>query len=627
MKLKSLWKLLTGAMAIGFAIVLVWAPTTESKIPHAFRENPTASPPAAEAVEIAQIFGRTRYQKLAEADRFIKLGNLGEAERLQRQVKPAFAAASPPPKPVLEIEGVSPAARVYWREANAGLQQGLESKTFVPLELLTENYPDFIPGHLLLASAAQKYGQPERAIAALERATSLYPSNTELLDRKIALLAEQDQWLEAAIAARQFALIYPKNPQAAKYDRLADKHFQKYRSQTEQNLFGLGIAHVGACEVIEELRRRQELEELERQDECSGAELIMLLLEGEAATGKAFAESLKKDLTLVEDPAVVEYVNEIGQKLARFMGRDEFEYEFYVVEDSTPNAFALPGGKIFIHSGLMKLMGSEAELAGLLGHEIGHAVLSHGFLKISQKAVAGTISEVIPFGEIITQLTSLENSRNLERQADILGTRAIAAAGYAADGLHSVMQLLKKLQRNAPPEWLSTHPAPGSRVRYLEELIQRNGYNRYGYAYEGVESYQSVMGAPEPPPASTQRRNQPRSGPVALNIVQRKGDVQISINRANVNATGGFTVDLVIKNDSNDKFGFVPLFVQVLDDSGNRVSARFILTAGEDALVPPGGSLRGTLLIVGSRWQTGSQDLTVVIKESTSGGRVFRIPL
>jgi len=94
-----------------------------------------------------------------------------------------------------------------------------------------------------------------------------------------------------------------------------------------------------------------------------------------------------------------------------------------------------------------------------------------------------------------------------------------------------------------------------------------------------------------------------------------------------VNATGGFLVDPVIKNDSNDKFGFVPLFVQVLDDSGNRVSARFTLTAGGDALVPPGGTLRGTLQIVGSRWQTGSQDLTVVIEESTSGGRVFRIPL
>jgi len=613
MKLKSLWKLLTGAMASGFAIVLVWAPRTESKIPPALRENPTASPPVAEAVEIAQIFGRTRYQKLAEADRFIKLGNLGEAERLQRQVKPAFAPASPPPKPVLEISDVSPAARVYWREANAGLQQGLESKTFVPLELLTENYPDFIPGHLLLASAAQKYGRPERAIAALERATSLYPDNTELLDRKIALLAEQDQWLEAAIAARQFALTYPKNPQAAKYDRLADKHFQKYRSQIEQDLFGLGIAHVVTCEII---------------GDCLRGELIELLLQGEAAAGKEFAESLKKDLTLVEDPAVVEYVNEIGQKLAKFMGRDEFEYEFYVVEDSTPNAFALPGGKIFINSGLMKLMGSEAELAGLLGHEIGHAVLSHGFLAISQNAVVDTINEVIPFGEIITWLTSLDNSRNQERQADILGTRAIAAAGYAADGLHSVMQLFKQLQRNAPPEWLSTHPAPRSRVRYLEELIQRNGYNRY--AYEGVESYQRVMRAPEPTrtqPASTPRRNQPRSGPVALNIVQKKDDVQISINRANVNATGGFTVDLVIKNDSNDKFGFVPLFVQVLDDSGNRVSSRFLLTAGEDAFVPPGGSLRRTLLIVGARWQTGSQDLTVVVKESTPGGRVFRIPL
>jgi len=100
----------------------------------------------------------------------------------------------------------------------------------------------------------------------------------------------------------------------------------------------------------------------------------------------------------------------------------------------------------------MKLMGSEAELAGLLGYEIGHAVLSHGFLAMSQDATTGTISQVIPYGEIITQLTSLENSRNHERQADILGTRAIAAAGYAADGLHSVMKLFKQLQRNGPTQ-------------------------------------------------------------------------------------------------------------------------------------------------------------------------------
>jgi len=93
------------------------------------------------------------------------------------------------------------------------------------------------------------------------------------------LLAEQDQWLEAAIAARQFALTYPEDPQAAKYDRLADNNFRKYRSQTRQNLFGLGIGNVVACQVI---------------GNCSGAQLIMLLLQGEAATGKALAESYKK---------------------------------------------------------------------------------------------------------------------------------------------------------------------------------------------------------------------------------------------------------------------------------------------------------------------------------------------
>ena len=84
----------------------------------------------------------------------------------------------------------------------------------------------------------------------------------------------------------------------------------------------------------------------------------------------------------------------------------------------------------------------------------------------------------------------LENGRRTERQSDLLGTRAIATAGYAADGLHTFMAKLGDQNLNLPPEYLSSHPLPNNRVRYLETLIQRNGYNRY--AFEGVERHAAI---------------------------------------------------------------------------------------------------------------------------------------
>ncbi len=107
-----------------------------------------------------------------------------------------------------------------------------------------------------------------------------------------------------------------------------------------------------------------------------------LILQGESGLGKELAQVYKKQLPLVRDKQVVKYVREIGDSLAELMGRDEFKYEFYVVEDDSLNAFALPGGKVFIHTGTILNTNSTAELAGVIAHEIAHAVLSHGFKKV-----------------------------------------------------------------------------------------------------------------------------------------------------------------------------------------------------------------------------------------------------
>ena len=194
---------------------------------------------------------------------------------------------------------------------------------------------------------------------------------------------------------------------------------------------------------------------------------------------------------MIEDPEVTGYINEIGQKLAKVAGRDEFEYEFYVVMDENMNAFALPGGNIFINAGAIARTTSEAEIAGLLAHELAHSVLSHGFQQMTQGALTSSVVDYIPYvGGVASNLAILSYSRGMEEQADLFGTRLLTATGYAADGLRNLMALIEDEQQNSPPAWLSTHPNTSDRVKYIETEIVRNNFNRF--AYEGVERHQQI---------------------------------------------------------------------------------------------------------------------------------------
>ena len=146
---------------------------------------------------------------------------------------------------------------------------------------------------------------------------------------------------------------------------------------------------------------------------------------------------------------------------------------------------------MFVHTGAIRAANSQAELAGLLGHEVAHAVLSHGIQSVNKSDILSQLGEQIPYGAILSNLASLQYSRQYERQSDILGTRALAASGYAADGLRNFMATLNANTQSNQAEYLSSHPAPASRVDYLEELIQLNGYNRY--ALEGVDRHQVIQ--------------------------------------------------------------------------------------------------------------------------------------
>lgn len=426
-----------------------------------------------------------RRQKLMEADRLYLAGQIPEAEKLYREVKAPFdtTTVAKRPEPILDPAQLSPAGRVYWREAQAGASQKLQTRIMVPLRLLVEEYPQFIPGHLRLAEVLQQGDRPKEAIDVLERATSLYPNQPELVKAKVAALAADKKWMEASLAARQFAVLNSGQQNAVQFTQLADENLKRYKKHLRRELRGNTIANIitGALgyAVTGNLL-----------GPISAVQTTAMVLRGESSIGKSVAKDAREQLPLVEDKMVVGYVNELGQKIAKVSGRNDFQYEFYVVLDDGLNAFALPGGKVFVNAGAIARTKSEAELAGLIAHELSHAVLSHGFQLVAQGNLIANVTQYVPYGGTVASLFALDYSRDMERQADTLGTKLIASSGYAADGVRNLMVTLQQQEKSSPPTWLSSHPTTDDRVRYLENLIERNGYNRY--AYEGVARHAQI---------------------------------------------------------------------------------------------------------------------------------------
>lgn len=428
-----------------------------------------------------------RLKVLIEADRLYQSGQIEAATALYQQVKRPFsdrAMAEPPAEPMQDPAQLPPGGRVYWREAQAGSELQLKTRIFVPLRLLVKEYPEFVPGHLRLAEELVADGKDDEALGVMARAAALYPNQPELQKGLMQQQTRVKQWLEASITARQFSLLNPDHPEASEFVRLSEEYQDRFRArlrtQITNNTIGsfitgaLGIAITGS--PIPGL---------------SALQTSILLLRGESAVGDAIANRAKRQLPLIENPEVQDYVDRIAQKLTPIAGR-EFNYQFYVVNNEKLNAFALPGGKIFINGGAILKSNSEAELAGLIAHELAHAVLSHGFQIATESAEAGGLTRLIPYvGGLFTSVVVADYSREMERQADILGTRLLASANYAADGLRNLMVTLGEEDKPFVAPWFSTHPGSLERVRYLETLITDNGYNRY--AYEGIEEHQRIQ--------------------------------------------------------------------------------------------------------------------------------------
>ncbi|MGK2855724.1 MAG: M48 family metalloprotease [Thermoanaerobaculia bacterium] len=205
--------------------------------------------------------------------------------------------------------------------------------------------------------------------------------------------------------------------------------------------------------------------------------------------GTASAAEVEKQLPLVTDRAVVAYVDEIGQRLAAKAGGPGFKYQFGVINASDINAFALPGGFVFINRGIVEGARNEGELAGVLAHEIAHVSLRHGTHQASKAygaqaglsilggllgdrvgdSTAGIINAVGGFG---MNALFLKFSRELETQSDIRGAQILAAAGYTPADMVSFFQMLEKTDTARKTSWLSSHPAPPDRVTRIQREAQ-----------------------------------------------------------------------------------------------------------------------------------------------------------
>lgn len=204
--------------------------------------------------------------------------------------------------------------------------------------------------------------------------------------------------------------------------------------------------------------------------------------------GKEAAAQVEKEYTVVRDADLVNYVRRVGAKLAATPEAGGFPYSFQVVADKSINAFALPGGPAFVHTGLVAAADNEAQLAGVLAHEISHVALRHGtnqaskanLIQLPVLLASGMLGKSSSMLGQLAQLgiglgansVLLKFSRSAEADADLLGTRIMAKAGYNPLEMARFFEKLEASGGTRGPQFLSDHPNPGNRVKAVEEEIR-----------------------------------------------------------------------------------------------------------------------------------------------------------
>lgn len=232
-------------------------------------------------------------------------------------------------------------------------------------------------------------------------------------------------------------------------------------------------------------------------------ELMFFSPEEDVKLGRRYAPEIEAALEgRIPDENVQSYVHRVGQRIARVCHRPDLAYHFTAVDEEAVNAIAVPGGYIYITKGLLKELTSEAQLAAVLAHEVGHVVARDTMAAMSRQLgmtalvaaahASGAPSDATQAAGFITAVLSLQYSREDEKDADLTGLSYMVQAGYDPQGMVETMQTLQDLQTLRPIEFFSTHPNPESRIAYIEERIARR-YARLGQLKRGQEDYETAV--------------------------------------------------------------------------------------------------------------------------------------
>lgn len=205
--------------------------------------------------------------------------------------------------------------------------------------------------------------------------------------------------------------------------------------------------------------------------------------------GQQSAVQAEQQLPILHDAVAQSYVDRIGQRLARNAGGPGFQYRFRVVNSPEINAFALPGGFVYVNRGVLTSARNEGEVAGVLAHEISHVALRHGTHQASKAYLtqtgigllgsllggrigANTANILNAVGGIGLNALFLKYSRDLETQADIRGAQILAASGYSPQDMVNFFYTLERSDSSKRTSWLSDHPAPPDRIARIQRESQ-----------------------------------------------------------------------------------------------------------------------------------------------------------
>ena len=209
--------------------------------------------------------------------------------------------------------------------------------------------------------------------------------------------------------------------------------------------------------------------------------------EQDVELGRQAAAEARKQYPVIQDPAIAEYLDRLGKRLvaatpAEF-ANPVFEYSFTPVNLKEINAFALPGGPMFVNRGMFEAAAGEGEVVGVMAHELSHVLLRHGTANATKAQgfqwgqLAGAMAGAVVgggWGQVIAQGSQfglgtwlLKYSRDYEKQADLLGAQIMARAGYDPRDLGRMFETIAKQGGAGSPQWMSSHPNPGNRTQYI----------------------------------------------------------------------------------------------------------------------------------------------------------------